>query len=203
VERGEWVTTTLEYGDAAVAVIRAGRPDDAKMLRSIERLAGERFADVGMADVADAEPMAAALLVSYAEAGRCWVATGAGERPVGFVVVDVVDDCAHIAQISATSTHQGRGLARGLLRAAERWAIEQSISAMTLSTFDAVAWNRPLYEHLGFSVLDAGQIGPGLRAVRRAEQAQGLDPSTRVCMRREVRQDGTPSSAESESDRPG
>jgi hypothetical protein len=57
---------------------------------------------------------------------------------------------------------------------------------MTLTTYRDVAWNRPLYEHLGWFVLAEPDIGPGLRAVRDIEASHGLDPAARVCMRRDV-----------------
>ena len=106
------------------------------------------------------------------------------DRPVGYVVVDVVDGCAHVEQLSVAPPHQGRGHARALLGEVERWAAAADLAALTLTTFAAVPWNRPLYEHLGFGVLDDGQVPPGLRALRRAEAAAGLDPGSRVCMRR-------------------
>jgi hypothetical protein len=54
---------------------------------------------------------------------------------------------------------------------------------VTLTTFSDVAWNRPLYEHLGFRAMREHEIGPELRALRDTEAAHGLDPTTRVCMR--------------------
>jgi hypothetical protein len=55
-----------------------------------------------------------------------------------------------------------------------------------LTTFSDVPWNAPLYRHLGFRVLDDDDIGPELRARRADEAARGLDPASRVCMRRDV-----------------
>lgn len=166
--------------------IRPARPDDAERLRAIERAAGTRFAEMGMADIADAEPLATAALVAYAQAGRAWVAVDDRDRAVGYVVVDVVDGCAHVEQVSVDPDYQGRGVGRALLDEVERWAASRDMPAMTLTTFDQVPWNRPLYEHLGFAVIDDPELQPGLRAVRDAETKHGLDPNTRVCMRRAV-----------------
>jgi hypothetical protein len=63
-------------------------------------------------------------------------------------------------------------------------------SAVSLTSFAEVPWNRPLYEHLGFMVLAEDEIGPELRAVREAEAAHGLDPAERVCMRLDVGAEG-------------
>jgi GNAT superfamily N-acetyltransferase len=171
--------------DAAV-VIRAARPDEAQLLRQIERAAGERFRAVGMGAIADAEPMSTPTLAGYADVGRSWVAVVDGDV-VGYVVVDVLDACAHVEQISVHPEHQGRGLGRALLDQVERWAARHRMTALTLTTFADVPWNRPLYEHLGFRVLGEGEIGPQLRSLRELEGTQGLEPSHRVAMRRAVR----------------
>lgn len=137
-----------------------------------------------MTDIAEAEPMAIAALVAYSEAGRSWVAVDDQDRAVGYVVVDVIDDAAHVEQISVASDYQGRGLGRALLVEVERWAAGRYMTAMTLTTFDQVPWNRPLYENLGFAVLKESDLQPGLREVRDVETRHGLDPAARVCMRR-------------------
>jgi len=173
-------------------VLRAAHPDDAERLRLIERAAGARFAEIGMADVAAAEPMAARRLAAYSRAGRSWVAVDDDDRPLGYVVVDVVDGCAHVEEISVEPRYQGRGLARALLAEVERWAGDRQMREMTLTTFADVPWNRPLYEHLGFSVLGEDEIPSGLRAVRDAEAGRGLGPDGRVCMRRPVLRSGAP-----------
>jgi GNAT superfamily N-acetyltransferase len=167
-------------------MIRPARPDDAERLRSIERAAGARFYEVGMTDIADAEPMTTATLVAYAEAGRSWVAVDDRDRAVGYVVVDLIDGCAHVEQISVDPDQQGQGLGRALLDEVGRWAAVRDVTAITLTTFDQVSWNRPLYEHFGFAVVVEADLSPGLRAVRDLETEHGLDPAARVCMRRAI-----------------
>jgi GNAT superfamily N-acetyltransferase len=169
--------------------IRPARPQDGHALQEIERLAGERFRDVGLEAIADDEPPGLDTLAGYATDDRAWVATDETDEagaPIGYTLVDVVDDCAHIEQISVRPDHQGAGVGRALLDRVRDWAIETNRHAVTLTTFTDVPWNRPLYEHLGFRVLPDVEIGPGLRAVRETEAAHGLDPDTRVCMRLEL-----------------
>jgi hypothetical protein len=83
----------------AIALRRA-EPGDARRLQEVERLAGRQFADVGMPDIAAAEPMDAAALAGYAADGRSWVVLGPAGDVVGYVVVDVVDGNAHVEQLS-------------------------------------------------------------------------------------------------------
>ncbi len=85
-------------------MIRLARLDDAEALRGIERAAGASFAEVGLAAVAAAEPVAAEDLQSFAAAGRGWVVT------------DRVD-AAHVEQVSAHPTRQGQRLGRLLIGA--------------------------------------------------------------------------------------
>jgi GNAT superfamily N-acetyltransferase len=168
-------------------MIRPARPADAEDEREVESAAGVRFGEIGMAYVADHEPMSADELIEYALDGRSWVATDARDRAVGYVIVDVVDGCAHIEQVSVHPAHQGAGLGRALVEVVEQWAAGRGLGAVTLTTFKDVSWNRPLYEHLGFAVLEDGELTAELRQIRDAESRRGLDPATRVCMRKPVR----------------
>jgi predicted N-acetyltransferase YhbS len=81
---------------------------------------------------------------------------------------------------------QGQGIGRTLIDQAVKWAAGCGMTAITLTTFDFVPWNRPLYERLGFRVLDDTEVGPDLRALREHEAALGLDVDLRVCMQRDL-----------------
>lgn len=158
-------------------------PEDGPALQRIERRAGERFRVIGRPEVADAEPASLEQLAHYAADGRAWVAVDDDGARIGYVLVDRVDGQAHVEQISVLPDQQGRGVGRALLGAVRRWAVEAGMAALTLTTFRDVAWNAPLYRHLGFVELTEPEIGPELRALRAAEAAHGLDPAERVCMR--------------------
>jgi GNAT superfamily N-acetyltransferase len=170
-----------------VTVIRPADPATASRLQEIERRSGVQFRDVGMDDIADDEPLAADVLAAYARAGRSWVALDGADVIVGYTLVDLVDGCAHIEQVSVVPEYQGQGVGRLLLDQVRSWAVGSGCPAVTLTTFDAVPWNRPLYEHLGFRVLGESELGPELRALRATEAAHGLDPAERVCMRLDLR----------------
>jgi GNAT superfamily N-acetyltransferase len=99
--------------------------------------------------------------------------------------VDIVDECAHIEQVSVRPDHAGQGIGRALIDHVGAWASEQGLRALTLTTFRAVPWNAPYYERLGFTEPPGGPA-PGLAAIMAAETTAGLDPATRVCMRRPI-----------------
>ena len=162
--------------------IRLAEPGCESALQQVERLSGAQFRDVGLPQIADDEPLSADELGEYISGGMCWVAVDSDEI-VGYVVVDQVDGNAHIEQVSVVPGHQGRGVGRRLIGAVEDWAAGRGLPAITLTTFTDVPWNRPLYEHLGFRVLDEQEIGPELRELREVETSHGLDPDIRVCMR--------------------
>jgi ribosomal protein S18 acetylase RimI-like enzyme len=167
-------------------IIRPSRSGDGPSLQRIERLADERFREVGLDGVADDEPPTVDALAEYASRGRSWVAVDEADQPVGYVIVEVVDGAAHIEQISVGRQHQGAGVGRALIDCVRAWASETGRSAITLTTFTDVAWNGPLYRHLGFAVMAELEIGSQLRAVRDAESARGLDPAMRICMRLDI-----------------
>jgi GNAT superfamily N-acetyltransferase len=132
--------------------IRAPRPDELELLRDIERAAGALFSEVGLANVAAHEPEDIESLAEYLHAQRAWVLT---ERdvPVGYAVVDIVDGCAHLEQLSVLPDHGRKGLGAALLEHVCDWAGEQTYAAVTLTTFADVAWNGPFYAKHGFRVL--------------------------------------------------
>jgi GNAT superfamily N-acetyltransferase len=166
--------------------VRPARPDDEPALREIELSAGQRFREVGLPDVADAEPASVEELARHAAEGRAWVAVDGDDRPVGYVLVEVVDGNAHVEQVSVEPECQGRGVGRALIEQVRAWAVDGGLPAITLTTFRDVPWNGPLYQHLGFRVLDEHEIGLELRAIRDHETAMGLDPAQRVCMGQDV-----------------
>ena len=169
-----------------MTAIRPAHAEEAAELSEIERLSGERFREVGLDHVADDEPTSPDDYAAYITSGRAWVAVDSAGRACGFVVMSEVDGDAHIDQISIVPTEQGRGLGRALVEQAVAWAVEHGHKELTLTTFDHVPWNRPLYEHLGFRVMATGEIGPEMRAILDREAQQGLEPATRVAMGRRL-----------------
>ncbi len=166
--------------------IRAARAGDLALLVEIERAAGELFRPLGMDLVADDDPGSVEELAPYAEAGRALVAVDAGDRPVGYLLLDVVDAAAHVEQVSVHPAHARQGIGRALIERAAAWGGARGLAGLTLTTYVDVPWNGPYYERLGFSYLPAGEETAGLRAIRERERASGLDAWPRACMRREI-----------------
>lgn len=155
---------------------------DLPVLQEIERAAGEAFRTIGMPEIADDEPLPLGTLAAYAVAGRAWVAADADDRPVAYLIADVVDGKLHIEQVSVHPRAARRGIGRDLIEHAAGYARDHALPALTLTTFTEVPWNAPYYERCGFQVLP--DPGPGLRALIHAEVAHGLARWPRVPMHR-------------------
>ncbi|MFI6448708.1 GNAT family N-acetyltransferase [Kitasatospora sp. NPDC050543] len=164
--------------------IRAVTPDDLPLLQDIERAAGEGFRALGMAAVADDEPLPTAELARYLEGGHAaMAAVDAADRPVAYLIGEPVDGCLHIEQVSVHPDHARRGVGRALI---DHLAASTDAPALTLTTFADVPWNAPYYRRCGFRPLAGAELTPGLREIRRQEAAHGLDRWPRLCMRREL-----------------
>jgi GNAT superfamily N-acetyltransferase len=158
-------------------------------LAALERAAGLAFAAVGMPEVAEDAPPGAATLLEYQDDGRAWVAVDDADRPVAYVVYDVVDGCAHVEQISVHPDWARAGIGRALLDHVSAVAAVHGLEAVTLTAFAHVAWNAPYYQRIGFRPVPDDELTPGLAAIRERESARGLDRWPRVCLRRDVGRD--------------
>ena len=110
----------------------------------------------------------------------------AHDRPVGYVVVDVVDGAAHVEQVSVHPTSARQGVGRALIERAASWATAHDLRALTLTTYVDVPWNGPYYERLGFRYLALEEETPELRAIRARERMLGLDAWPRASMSRSL-----------------
>jgi GNAT superfamily N-acetyltransferase len=169
------------------STIRPPRPDELEILRDIERDAGRLFAKIGLDDIAAHDPDSIETLTGYLDVGRIWVIPDDDtDAPLGYAMVDIVDDHAHIEQISVRADQGRRGLGGTLLEYICGWAADNGFAAVTLTTFRDVAWNAPFYLKHHFRVLAPDETGPELTERRAEEASYGLDPELRVCMRRDV-----------------
>ena len=170
--------------------MRAATVDDIDQLQALEVEAGQAFADWGMPEIAAHAPPSAAEFQTYIDLGQAWVTLAltpdCAERIAGFVLVDRVDGCAHIEQLSVHPNYKGQRLGAGLIDWVAHWAVTQRLTALTLTTFVQPPWNAPYYQRCGFRALTAAQQTPGLTDLRAHEAELGLDAWPRVCMRREL-----------------
>lgn len=168
-----------------MVTVRLARPADLPLLPEIERASGELFRTVGMAAVADDVLPTITELAVPQRLGRLWVSEEGG-RVVGYLQLEMVDDAAHIEQVSVLPSSGRRGLGRQLIEAVDSWAAARGMRALSLTTFVEVPWNGPWCRRLGFRELAPAEQGPALRRIRAHEAARGLDRWPRMAMRREI-----------------
>ncbi|WP_307030512.1 GNAT family N-acetyltransferase [Arthrobacter globiformis] len=167
-------------------MIRKARPGDLETLQAIEVLAGEAFRAVGLDAIADDDPPNLNDLRGYAVAGRAWVATDSVDSPIAYILVDEIDQGAHIAQVTVHPQRSRQGIGKALIEEVERWARSCGLQALTLTTFSEVPWNAPYYARLGFTELPEPQWTEDLHRIVEMEASQGLGAWPRVVMRRNV-----------------
>lgn len=165
-------------------MIRPARAADYAALQDIERRAGERFREIGLPHIADHDPYsddelaaAEAVLVALDDTGA----------PAGYAMVGLVDGHAHLAQLSVVPEHGGHGIGTALLDAVVGWAQDRGDSQVTLTTFRDVSFNAPFYAQRGFAELPERDWTPAIRDLIADEATDGLDPATRIVMRRSLR----------------
>ena len=164
---------------------------DLPTLRQVEQAAGAPFRGLGMDAVADDDPPSLTELSAFQADRRAWVCTDTDDLPVAYILVEVIDDEAHVEQVSVHPDHAGQRLGQRLIDRVETWARARGLTSLTLTTYRDVPWNAPYYRRLGFDELEESVMGPGLRELRRTEADRGLDRWPRVAMRREISRRGS------------
>lgn len=165
-------------------VIRPARTDDLPMLRGIEAAAGEVFRDLGMDAVANDDLPTIEELAKFLAMEGVLVTVDDNDRPVAYLLVEPLEGWAHVEQVSVRPDHARQRLGSRLLDEADAWARQHDLAGLTLTTFEHVPWNAPYYRRLGFHTVEDADLSSGLRAIREAEAARGLDRWPRVAMMR-------------------
>lgn len=158
----------------------AGAGDHAAIAR-IERAAGEMFRGTPLEPIADDEPPTPQDLERFVAADGARICEIDGV-PRAYVLVEELDDAAHVEQVSVDPTVAGRRIGARLLDVAADWARARGLARLTLTTFVEVPWNAPYYRRLGFVDLPPERHGPQLAARLRDEAAHGLDRWPRTTM---------------------
>ena len=166
--------------------IRLARQGELTELPEIERLAAERFASFGLAEVFSQIVTPLELLRERARTDQVWVAAGDDDRPVGFAVASTLDGNAHLDELDVHPDHSRRGIGTALVETVCEWARAAGHRAITLSTLRDVPWNAPFYARLGFRILAERELTQALRQLLESEARLGLPMKGRVLMRRDL-----------------
>jgi GNAT superfamily N-acetyltransferase len=165
-----------------MTTIRPPRRDELELLRSIERDAGQAFAALGMTRMGEA--LRVDELEALRSAGRAWVTVDDDDTPIAYLLSAVLDNCAHIEQVSVAPSHARRGIGAALIEHLATIAQREERAALTLTTFRDVPWNAPYYQRLGFTIVEAPDQDPDLAVVVARETRSIPGRAPRVAMRR-------------------
>lgn len=169
---------------------------DAAVLPDVERSADAVFRGVpGLEWIADDAVLGVEAQRRWIRRGHVWVAEQAGRGILGFVTAQEVEDLFHIWQIAVRAEAQRAGIGRALIARVEAAALAAGRSALTLTTFRALAFNEAFYAGLGFRVLRPSECRGRLAGILRAEAEHGLPAERRCAMRRDL---GTPDRSRAE-----
>ena len=138
-----------------------------------------------MAAVADEDPLSGRR--SWPASGRRpgWVAADRADRPVGYIVVEVVDGNAHIEQVSVHPDHARQGWAGPSRHGRRNGPRSEVLPALTLTASPRSRGTRPYDAGLG-SRCGRAEFTEGLAGSGDQEDARGLHAWPRVAMRRPV-----------------
>jgi GNAT superfamily N-acetyltransferase len=118
------------------------------------------------------------------ELKRAFVAIDRADRALGFAALDVVDDEPYLDQLAVRVAAMRRGIGRRLLAQAVDWGRAAGGSALWLTTYDHVPFNRAYYERHGYLVVPERACGPGLLHHLEQQRRYLPEPAQRVAMRR-------------------
>jgi GNAT superfamily N-acetyltransferase len=167
-------------------VIRQARPEDARELPEVERLAGFLFktypGDLGIPEEMYDAPNSVETFAEAQRAGRLWVATVDDGVIVGFALVEEIAEYAHLDEIDVLPSHGGQGIGSALIATVCAWAHDAGYPAVTLRTFRDVPWNAPFYRRRGFKIVDSAAVSSAHVALEAAERERGLRTDIRVTM---------------------
>src|SRR5512138_1400997 len=173
--------------DSLHITLRTGSPREIEALCEIDLDAAELFTRAGLdMDLPPGHEFFAAERARWVrslESGRTLVALGFSGRMLGFASSGVVDGAPYLDQLSVRTQFMRKGVGTTLLMATARRARAEGASALWLTTYSHLSWNRPFYERAGFSVIPESDWGPEMCEVLAHERRWLPSPEQRVVMR--------------------
>ncbi len=166
--------------------IRLATKEDIPLLPSIEQAACDLFL---LYEITANLPLHLTALEEFYQAQkdhRLWVATYSEGAPIGFALVEMLDNMAHLEELDVIPTHGRKGVGTQLLKTVIEWARFKAITAVTLTTFREIPWNAPFYQKIGFRILEPSELKGELKDRVMSEENAGLPQGLRVVMRYDI-----------------
>ncbi len=178
----------LPLPSAGQVQIRAALPGEVGTLREIDDDASALYASHGLSlELGPSHPFVRDEVARWRrciERGAALLAVDAAGRGVGFAALSSVDGAPYLDQLSVRRAAMRRGVGAALLAHSLEWARAAGGTAIWLTTYDELPFNRPYYERRGFCVVPEAECGPRLRAHLTQQRRYLPVPPARVVMRR-------------------
>ena len=162
--------------------IRLAKFHELSLLNDIEQSASTIFQNTKYALETNQECLSLELCQQQQSKNLIWVAVDEQKQLVGFAVILIVDNLAHLHELSVTPQHGRKGIGSKLVKEIINWAKQANFKAITLSTFSDIPWNAPFYKKLGFDKIKEEEIGQELKIIRLKEAELGLPIEDRILM---------------------
>jgi len=168
--------------------IRPARPSEMATLRDIDDDAGALYAACGLP--LDLPPDhvflrdEGARWLRCTERGQAFLAVDASGTALGFAALGLADGEPYLEQLSVRLAAMRRGIGKRLLEHVADAARAASATALWLTTYAHLPFNRPYYERHGYALVPERDCGPDIRHHLDEQRRYLPEPAQRVAMRR-------------------
>jgi len=168
--------------------LRLALPSEIGVLNDIDDDATTLYGEVGLPislglDHAFARAELARWLCS-AKLGRAFLAVDEAGRGVGFAALDIVDGEPYLDQLAVRVAAMRQGIGGRLLARSNDWVRAAGGSALWLTTYAHLPFNRPHYERHCYVVVPEEACGRGILHHLEEQRKYLPAPAQRVAMRR-------------------
>jgi GNAT superfamily N-acetyltransferase len=171
-------------------VVRCAKPTEIDALIAIDDDASTLYAQHGLAVVLPPEHAfvrdEVARWLRAAQLCRAFLAVESDGAPLGFAALDVLDGEPYLDQLAVRVSAMRRGIGERLLAQSADFARVAGASALWLTTYAHLSFNRPYYERHGYAVVPESECAPGICHHLTAQRRYLPAPEQRVAMRRSV-----------------
>ncbi len=156
--------------------IESAKPEHISALPAIERAAANVFPEDMIPDIVKDYVLSLEEFENALAQKLLWVAITEEGQPVGFamVTIDEKGKSAMLAEIDVEPRHQQKGIGKALVQAVIKWAHNEGIRHLSLTTFSTVPWNASFYEKMGFRRLSRSELTANLITLLNKENEIGL-----------------------------
>ena len=149
------------------------------LLAAIEIAAADIFPPGSIPNYIRSDSTPVETLLKAVQDGLLWVAlTADGRQPVGYALVQMVEDVPLLAQMDVYPEHMRKGLGSALVMRVVTHLRLLKKPALYLTTFVHVPWNAPFYAKLGFVALNNTDAPLFLKDILEEEKRHGLADRT-------------------------